>query len=137
MLIKIVSMNGNLLLNIPLMPDGTMDEKSMHILHEIGAWLKMHGEAIYDTRPWKSPRERTIYFTQKDTILYAHVLKRTMLNLKLKILGLNQTNQKVKSISLLSENQEISFQQTPEALVVDLSEYSLNRLANVLKIEFE
>lgn len=137
MLIKIVSMNGNLLLNVPLLPDGTIDDESTYILHEIGKWLKTHGEAIYNTRPWHTPKERNLYFTQKGTVLYAHVIKKATLNIKLKILGLNQTTQKVKSISLLSENQEISFQQTPEALVVDLSNHSLNGLSNVLKIEFE
>jgi alpha-L-fucosidase len=53
MLIDIVSKNGNLLLNIPLRGDGTYDEKEAVVLDGITAWMQVHGEAIYATRPWK------------------------------------------------------------------------------------
>jgi alpha-L-fucosidase len=47
-----VSKNGTFILNIPGKPDGTLDSKERHILEEIGDWMKIHGEAIYATRPW-------------------------------------------------------------------------------------
>ena len=53
MLIDIVSKNGNLLLNVPVKGDGTIDEKERKIVEEIGAWMKSNGEGIYGTRPWK------------------------------------------------------------------------------------
>jgi len=53
MLADIVSKNGNLMLNVPLRRDGTPDEDEVMIVSGIGAWLKVNGEAIYATRPWK------------------------------------------------------------------------------------
>ena len=52
-LVDIVSKNGNMLLNFPLLPDGTLDSQEETILGEITAWMAVHGEAIFSTRPWK------------------------------------------------------------------------------------
>ncbi len=53
MLADIVSKNGNLMLSVPLQRDGQPDAEEIKIVSEIGAWLKVNGEAIYATRPWK------------------------------------------------------------------------------------
>jgi alpha-L-fucosidase len=52
-LVDVVSKNGTLLLNIGPRADGTIPEREQAMLREIGAWLKINGEAIYGTRPWK------------------------------------------------------------------------------------
>ena len=52
MLVDVVSKNGNLLLSVPQRPDGTIDDREVVILEEIGDWLASNGEAIYDTHPW-------------------------------------------------------------------------------------
>jgi alpha-L-fucosidase len=52
-LADIVSKNGNLMLNVPLQRGGQPDADGIAIVSEIGDWLKIHGEAIYATRPWK------------------------------------------------------------------------------------
>ncbi|AMP99521.1 alpha-L-fucosidase [Pedobacter cryoconitis] len=52
-LIDVVSKNGNLMLNIPLKGDGTMDDIELGIVEEIGKWMRENGESIYSTRPWK------------------------------------------------------------------------------------
>jgi alpha-L-fucosidase len=49
----IVSKNGNLLLNIPVRGDGTIDEKEEAILDQFIAWTGRNGEAIFGTRPWR------------------------------------------------------------------------------------
>jgi len=53
MLADIVSKNGNLMLSVPVRGDGSIDSDEVKIVSDIGAWLKVNGEAIYGTRPWK------------------------------------------------------------------------------------
>ena len=53
-LVDIVSKNGNLLLNFGPKPDGTIPDEVKTTLLEMGAWLKVNGEAIYETTPWKT-----------------------------------------------------------------------------------
>jgi alpha-L-fucosidase len=47
-----VSKNGNLLLNICPMADGTIPKEQQDILKAMGAFLKQFGTAIYETRAW-------------------------------------------------------------------------------------
>jgi alpha-L-fucosidase len=52
-LADVVSKNGNLLLNIPVRGDGTIDSREEAIVDGIAAWMSRNGEAIYGTRPWR------------------------------------------------------------------------------------
>lgn len=51
-LIDIVSKNGCMLLNVGPRADGTITDEDRHVLLEIGKWLRVNGEGIYETRPW-------------------------------------------------------------------------------------
>lgn len=53
MLVDIVSKNGNLLLNVPQLPDGTIDIECSELLDDLGAWTRVCGEGIYGTRPFR------------------------------------------------------------------------------------
>ena len=52
-LVDIVSKNGNLMLNVPVRADGTIDEKERKVVEGITVWMKANSESIYGTRPWK------------------------------------------------------------------------------------
>jgi alpha-L-fucosidase len=75
-LIDIVSRGGNLLLNVGPTADGRIPVIMQQRLVDIGAWLKVNGEAIYGTRTWKKKTQKKthshkgIYYTKKDNILY-------------------------------------------------------------------
>lgn len=56
-LVDIVSKNGNLLMNVPQKPDGTIDDEIRYTLKRLGAWIGKNGEGIYGTRPYKKHSE--------------------------------------------------------------------------------
>ena len=57
MLVDLVSRGGNLLLDIGPDADGTIPVIMEERLIEIGDWLKVNGDAIYGTKPWKTTRQ--------------------------------------------------------------------------------
>jgi len=77
--VDIVSKNGNLLLNVGPMADGTIPPLQAERLLGLGAWLEVNGEAIYGTRPWSRAEGTTadgipVRFTSKGENLYAILL---------------------------------------------------------------
>ncbi|MFI3281197.1 MAG: alpha-L-fucosidase [Rikenellaceae bacterium] len=54
MLADVVSKNGVMLLSAGPMADGTMPQEQVEAMEGIGAWMKLYGEAIYNTRPFIS-----------------------------------------------------------------------------------
>jgi alpha-L-fucosidase len=142
-LIDIVSKNGNLLLNIGPRPDGTIPDEVRNTLLEIGGWLNLNGEAIYDTVPWRVYGEgptkvqagfghdkdtkpytsEDFRFTQKGDKLYAIEMVwpadgRAVIH----SLGSEQTAKglKIANLELIGSNAKLEWHQTGDALEVKL-----------------
>ena len=159
MLIDIVSKNGNLLLSVPIRGDGTIDEKEESILDEMSAWLKINGESIYGTRPWKiygegpdvenpddsgSEWRKTPYasgdirFTSKGDILYVFPLDwptdgNTIIVDALKENSEHYTD-RIKKVFLLGYNKSLEYHRTEEGLLIELPDVRPNDISPVIKI---
>lgn len=147
-LIDIVSKNGTLLLNIGPKSDGTIPEQDAHILTEIGKWMAVNGEGIYETTIWKifgeGPTQaaegffseediaycsQDIRFTLKRNILYAFVLKWPkdgMVKIKALAEGSQCFNGVIKDIDLLGFDQKPQWTRSKEAMTVKALDVSSN-----------
>ena len=67
--------NGNLLLNVGPMPDGRIEQRQITRLKEIGDWLKLNSEAIYNTLGGPYEPTNNYATTRKGNKIYLHVLK--------------------------------------------------------------
>ena len=159
-MIDIVSKNGQLLLNISPMADGTIPENQKQLLLAIGDWMKKYGEAIYDTRPFvdygEGPtkmltsgsftkmqggyNENDIRYTTKGDIVYALVLGQpnAETEVKMTIFGkeAKAANIKVKKVTMLGTKQKIKWQRTDEGLILKMPAEG-NEIANVFKLTTE
>ena len=145
-LVDTVSKNGNLLLNVGPRSDGTIPDEARTVLLQMGAWLRINGDAIYATRPFtvfgegptKAPKNSTEknndiqiytpqdvrYTTSKsgDT-LYATALgwpADGTLILHTLYAGNPYLPGKICSVSFLGASQSIPFHQQPDGLHLTL-----------------
>jgi len=137
-LIDVVSKNGNLLFNVPLTPDGEIEQEAVIRLIEVGRCLNFIGEAIYSTRPWVvfaeglksindigslTPQDIRFTRNKKNSILYAIVMGWPGDGTTIKIKTLNSTCfdlHELKSISLVGSDDKLTFNQNAEALQITL-----------------
>jgi alpha-L-fucosidase len=154
MLVDVVSKNGNLMLNIPVRGDGTIDEHEVAFLEELAPWMDVNGEGIFGSRPWKvygegptqlSGREQTIAytpadirFTSKSGALYAFVLAwPASRSAQIKTLATNSPQlggRKVADVTLLGYDGRLAWSQDAQGLTVKLPEKAPSEHAVTLRI---
>ena len=120
--VDIVSKNGNLLLNVGPMADGTIPELQLERLLGLGRWLDVNGAAIFDTRPWQVAEGKTlsgvdVRFTQTGETLYATLLE-TPREQEIVIQGL--CGAQGTSIRLLGSDAPLGWEQRDTGLAVRL-----------------
>ncbi len=71
LLVDTVSRGGNLLLDIGPTADGRIPVIMQERLLQIGQWLKVNGEAIYSSRPWRESSEGDVRYTTRAGAVYA------------------------------------------------------------------
>jgi len=159
-LVDRVSRGGGLLLNLSPKADGTIPEKQKTILREVGDWLKINGEAIFETRPWKihaeGPQDKfltqgnhpkwtftdncdsgDVRFTAKDNALYVIALGWPE-DMQLLIRSIDSKNAissgKIKSVNLLGSSEKVRWSVEKDGTHIVLPE-KINDIALVLKFE--
>ncbi len=157
-LVDIVSKNGNLLLNIGPRSDGTIPDEVQQVLLDVGSWLKINGDAIYGTRPWRiygeGPTEvsggsfhdtntqtytaKDFRFTTKGGVLYAIEMswpstgEAVIHSIGTGAIG----EQRVDSVELLGSDAKLSFQEKPDGLHIQIPKQAPGKFAYAYRIRF-
>jgi alpha-L-fucosidase len=152
-LVDIVSKNGTMLLNILQRPDGSIDDETVYILNELSSWIKICGEGIYGTRPWRlfgegsslvhveeAFREDAVAwtdtdfrFTAKGKFVYAFMMRTPKSGTA--VIKSFTAGEKVVDVNLLGAGQ-VPFSQNFGVLAVKLPEKMPTAYTNCLAIEF-
>ncbi|MEX2717643.1 MAG: alpha-L-fucosidase [Candidatus Sigynarchaeota archaeon] len=136
MLVDIVSKNGNLLLNIGPMADGTIPPVQRDRVLALGRWLATNGEAIYGTRPWTRPSAITadnnaVRFTRKGNDLFAIILG-TPSRPRVEVLSLQIPAS--SKLQLLGKEGELEWKQEGSSLVMIIPDFPTDVPAHAIKI---
>jgi len=158
-LVDIVSKNGNLLLSIPLRGDGTIDEREEEFLDGMANWMKINGEGLFGTRPWKvygegptkvkagvfnenATKEFTtedIRFTSKRNNLYAFLLvwpgEKGILIHSLSKKSELINGKSIVSVKLFGFKGKLKWHQTDDGLNVSLPNKAPSEIVSALKIK--
>jgi len=158
--VDIVSKNGCLPLNIGPRADGTIPEEEAAMLREIGAWLRVNGEAIYGSRPWKiygeGPTETVeghlseqqnkpmgaedIRFTTQGETLYASALGLAEKEWRIRTLATDSPHldgKKIAGVSLLGYDGVLIWAQEADALIIESPGSNAGEYAFVFKIDLQ
>ena len=137
-----VCRNGTMLLNLTQHGRGDLDPEVIRIAKDIGAWLKVNGEAVYASRPFEVYGEDTIRYTRNHGNVYATLLDWDSGPITMKALHTGSaTIGKVSKVELLGSDIKMTFVQddqslivTPEGSVEPLSRIDNQSLASACRV---
>ena len=155
-LVNLVSKGGNLLLDIGPTGDGRIPVIMQQRLVELGEWLKVNGEGIYGTHPWKVTAEgptrpakgaderrqvfqpSDIRFTTRNGAVYVICLALPAGEIRIKSLGRSATPAagEVRSVELLGSEAKLTWTQEAGELVVQCPRTLPCQHAVTLKVSF-
>jgi alpha-L-fucosidase len=147
LLMQNVCRNGTMLLNLTQHGRGDLDPEVIRIGKDIGAWLKVNGEAVYSSRPFEVCEENAnaICYTRNHGNVYAALMNWTNGPITLKALhDGSATLGKVSKVELLGSDAPLTFAQddrgltvTPNGTVqplIGITNHSLATMCRVLRI---
>jgi len=136
-LVDIASKGGNYLLNVGPTAEGLIPEPSVQRLREIGRWMKVNGESIYDTTASVFSRQFswgrcTVRHGDPDTTLYLHVFNWPQ-NRRLELPGL--TNPVVGARLLAAPEAAVRASATEAGIVLMLPEKAPDPIDSVVRLD--
>jgi alpha-L-fucosidase len=145
LLMQNVSRNGTMLLNLTQHGRGDLDSELVKIAKDVGAWIKINGEAVYSSRPFETCGVNAVSYTRNNGNVYAAVFNWNDSVIVLKDLRSGGTTLgKVSKVELLGSNNPIKFVQDEKGLTVipgeaapyqpGISDSTLARKYRVLRI---
>jgi alpha-L-fucosidase len=128
-LLKTIGDDGNYLINIGPRPDGTFEPLIVANMREVGAWVKAHATAIYDTRGGDFVDEGKYTSTKKGKTTHLFVFDAA------ETLTLNSRQ---KLLSLKNEKGEpLNFKQVGEEISLKLNQPKKGDFVSVYKMVFQ
>ena len=141
---EILGMGGNLLLDVGPKPDGTIPEKQVHTLKELGKWIGKHEEAVYKTvggLPFGHFFGPTT-FSQDSTTIYLYYFDDPKAELSLK-----GVRNQIKSVRVVGdpENTPLEYRRTggaswmniPGRLMITLPKEKIDEYVTVIAVDLE
>lgn len=133
-LADVISMGGNLLLDIGPKADGTLPEEQVEILKSLGRWTSKHSEAIYGTRkglPFENYKGKSaVSGNRKSVFLYLEEAKDFD-----KIYGL--TTKPVYAKIVGDKTSGLAFDWNAGTVTLDLSKVNFDRDVTVVQLQFD
>ncbi len=119
LLMENVCRNGSMLLNLTQHGRGDLDPEVVRTSQDIGAWLKVNGEAVYGSRPFEVYGEDAVRYTRNQGKVYATLLDWQGGPVTLKALGTGgATLGKVSKVELIGSDVALTFVQDDQGLTV-------------------
>ena len=114
------------------MSNGKIQPEFQKTLREMGDWLKIYGETIYDTRGIASAVRDWGVTTEKGNKLYVHILKGQNL-----VVAVPTGDKKIKSAQLFKDKSKVKIVSTVDNItIIQLAQLDVNELDTVVELTF-